>query len=262
MMGEDRATDVGLRSNFSVKVHRSMCLELKSFVDRISQIYPAIESARPRCTSGVLNLCSLGLNMDKSKQIIQYCANSSKLYLAITAKKIRLQCKKIQNALDLCLGQIQNLVPTMLAAKISGIIEDLRNAKFHLESSEDEAGKAVLAVIRRRVTASDCLENSELEALRLASSSLKITSWMAISEERSCIKRLLVKVHQTDPKKERILKYLLHLLRKYGKLIHQDQTINNLSVHKEQKCQPTYPETFLDWHETETQADGTPKNSP
>ncbi|KAJ6306457.1 hypothetical protein OIU78_021719 [Salix suchowensis] len=259
MMGEDRATDVGLRSNFSVKVHRSMCLELKSFVDRISQIYPAIESARPRCTSGVLSLCSLGLNMDKSEQIIQYCANSSKLYLAITAKKIRLQCKKIQNALDLCLGQIQNLVPTMLAAKISGIIEDLRNAKFHLESSEDEAGKAVLAVIRRRVTASDCLENSELEALRLASSSLKITSWMAISEERSCIKRLLVEVHQTDPKKETILKYLLHLLRKYGKLIHQDQTINNLSVHKEQKCQSTYPETFLDWHETETQADGTPK---
>uniref|UniRef100_A0A6N2LDM8 RING-type E3 ubiquitin transferase n=1 Tax=Salix viminalis TaxID=40686 RepID=A0A6N2LDM8_SALVM len=237
-----------------------MCLELKSFVDRISQIYPAIESARPRCTSGVLNLCSLGFNMDKSKLIIQHCATSSKLYLAITAKKILLQCEKILKALDLCLGQIQNLVPTMLAAKISGIIEDIRNAKFHLESSEDEAGKAVLALIRRRIPASsDCFENSELEALRLASSSLKITSWKAISEERSCIKRLLVKVHQTDPKKERILKYLLNLLRKYGELIHQDQTINNLPVHKEQKCQPTYPETFIGWHETQTQADGTPK---
>lgn len=140
--------------------------------------------------------------------------------------------------------------------QISGIIEDLRNAKFHLESSEDEAGKAVLALIRRRIPAS---ENSELEALRLASSSLKITSWMAVSEERSSIKRLLVKVHQTDSKKEMILKYLLHLLRKYGKLILQDQTINNLPVHKEQKCQSTYPETFLDWHETQTQADGTPK---
>ncbi|KAJ6736278.1 U BOX DOMAIN-CONTAINING [Salix viminalis] len=94
MMGKDPAKDVGLRSNFSVKVHRSMCLELKSFVDRISQIYPAIESARPRCTSGVLNLCSLGFNMDKSELIIQHCATSSKLYLAITAKKILFAMRK------------------------------------------------------------------------------------------------------------------------------------------------------------------------
>ncbi|KAF9683047.1 hypothetical protein SADUNF_Sadunf05G0171500 [Salix dunnii] len=247
-MGEDGAKDVGLRSNFSVKVHRSMCLELKSFVDRISQIYPAIESARPRCTPGVLNLCSLCFTMDKAELIIQHCANSSKLYLVLAFISIMET-----------LRQIQNLVPTMLAAKISGIIEDLRNAKFHLESSEEDAGKTVLALIRRRIPASDCFEDSELEVLRLASSILKITSRLAVSEEKSSIKRLLVKVHQTYPKKEMILKNLLNLLRKYGNLIQQDQTNNNLSEHREQKCQSTYPENFLDWHETQTQADGTPK---
>lgn len=87
-MGEDGAKDVGLRSNFSVKVHRSMCLQLKSFVDRISQIYPAIESARPRCTSGVLNLCSLCFTKDKAELIIQHCANSSKLYLVLAVISI------------------------------------------------------------------------------------------------------------------------------------------------------------------------------
>ncbi|KAJ6931373.1 hypothetical protein NC652_014768 [Populus alba x Populus x berolinensis] len=258
-MGKDRAKDVELPSCFSVKVHRSMCLELKNFVDRISQIYPAIESARPRCSSGVQALCSLVVNMEAAKLLIQQCANSSKLYLAITAERILLKCKRIQKALDLCLGQIQNVVPPLLAAKIYGIIEDLRSAKFHLESSEEEAGKVVLALIRRGILASDSIENSELEALRLAASSLKITSRLALLAEKRSIKRLLDKVRQTGLTKETILKCLLSLLRKYGELIQQDQTRNNLSMHREEHSQSTNPEACVDWYETRTQADGTPK---
>lgn len=258
-MGKDRAKDVELPSCFSVKVHRSMCLELKNFVDRISQIYPAIESARPRCSSGVQALCSLVFNMEAAKLLIQHCANSSKLYLAITAERILLKCKRIQKALDLCLGQIQNAVPPLLAAKIYGIIEDLRSAKFHLESSEEEAGKVVLALIRRGIPASDSIENSELEALRLAASSLKITSRLALLAEKRSIKRLLDKVRQTGLTKETILKCLLSLLRKYGELIQQDQTKNNLSMHREEHSQSTNPEACVDWYETRTQADGTPK---
>ncbi|KAJ6931374.1 U-box domain-containing protein 5-like isoform X1 [Populus alba x Populus x berolinensis] len=295
-----------------------MCLELKNFVDRISQIYPAIESARPRCSSGVQALCSLVVNMEAAKLLIQQCANSSKLYLvlaficimetlrlffpvtiiqlrcgacslfnlnclhivflflspdgdrcctnnptqffqAITAERILLKCKRIQKALDLCLGQIQNVVPPLLAAKIYGIIEDLRSAKFHLESSEEEAGKVVLALIRRGILASDSIENSELEALRLAASSLKITSRLALLAEKRSIKRLLDKVRQTGLTKETILKCLLSLLRKYGELIQQDQTRNNLSMHREEHSQSTNPEACVDWYETRTQADGTPK---
>lgn len=258
-MGKDRAKDVELPICFSVKVHRSMCLELKNFVDRISQIYPAIESARPRCSSGVQALCSLVFNMEAAKLLIQHCANSSKLYLAITAERILLKCTRIQNALDLCLGQIQNVVPPLLAAKIYGIIEDLRSAKFHLESSEEEAGKVVLALIRRGIPAPDCIENSELEALRLAASSLKITSRLALLAEKRSIKRLLDKVRQTGQTKETILKCLLSLLRKYGELIQQDQTKNNLSMHRERNSQYTNPEACVDWYETRTQADGTPK---
>ncbi|CAK7346355.1 unnamed protein product [Dovyalis caffra] len=238
-------------------VHRLMCLELKNFVDRISQIFPAIESARPRCTSGLQVLCSLVVTMDRAKLLIQCCTNSSKLYLAITADRMLLRCKSIQNALELYLGQIENMVPTLLAAKISGIIEDLRSAEFHLESSEEEAGKIVLALIKKDIPASDCIKNSEFEALQLAALSLKITSPLAVLEEKRSIERLLDKVRQNDQKKEMILKYLLNLLRKYGELIWQDQTKNNLSIHKEPKCQSSYPEAFLDWDGT--RVDSTPK---
>ena len=95
--------------------------------------------------------------------------------------------------------------------QIYGIIEDLRRAKFHLESSEVEAGKVVLALIRRGIPASDCIENSELEALRLAASSLKITSRLALLAEKRSIKRLLDKVRQTGLPKETILMCLLSL---------------------------------------------------
>lgn len=63
------------------QVHGLVCLELKKFIVRISQIFPAIETARPRCTSGIQALCVLHVTMDKAKSVIQLCSESSKLYL-------------------------------------------------------------------------------------------------------------------------------------------------------------------------------------
>ena len=64
-----------------LQVHCLMCLELKKFVDRISKILPDIESARPRCTSGIKAQCSLHAAMEKAKLFFQYCSESSRLYL-------------------------------------------------------------------------------------------------------------------------------------------------------------------------------------
>jgi hypothetical protein len=64
-----------------MQIHRLMCLELKKFINRISEIFPAIEAARPRCASGIQALCSLNLAMDKAKLFVQHCSESSKLYL-------------------------------------------------------------------------------------------------------------------------------------------------------------------------------------
>lgn len=62
-------------------MHRLMCLELKTLINKISHIHSDIESARPGCTSGIHVLCSFHVAVDKSKLLIQYCSESSKLYL-------------------------------------------------------------------------------------------------------------------------------------------------------------------------------------
>jgi len=62
-------------------MHSSMCLELKRLVDRIMRIFPDIEDARPGCSSGIQTLCLLHNALDKTKQLLQYCSESSKLYM-------------------------------------------------------------------------------------------------------------------------------------------------------------------------------------
>lgn len=58
-----------------------MCTELRKFVDRILEIFPEIEAARPRCSSGIKALCSLNNALERARLLLQYCNESSKLYL-------------------------------------------------------------------------------------------------------------------------------------------------------------------------------------
>ncbi|CBI19709.3 unnamed protein product, partial [Vitis vinifera] len=138
-------------------------------------------------------LCSLHHAMDKAKLLIQNCTESSKLYLAITADKIVLRCERICNCLESSLRQLQNNVPTLLAAKISGIVEDLKGAKFTVESADDEAGRVVLALVRQGMPDSESINISELEAIQIAASRLNIASHMALLIEKRSIKRLIDK---------------------------------------------------------------------
>lgn len=64
-----------------LQVHQLMCTELLKLVGGVSRVLPKIEAARPRSTSGIQALCSLNNAIDKAKQILQYCGESSKLYL-------------------------------------------------------------------------------------------------------------------------------------------------------------------------------------
>ncbi|PSR99671.1 U-box domain-containing protein [Actinidia chinensis var. chinensis] len=209
---------------YTMKVHRLICLELKKCMDRVSQIFPSIESARPQCLTGLKVMCSLHVSMEKAKLLILHCSESSKLYLAVTGEKILLRSEKIRNTLELCLSQIQNMVPPWLEDKISRVLDDLRVATFTMESSEAEAGKVLLALVRLDIAASTSVNMSELKPLQMAALWLHITTPMAVLIERRSIKRLLEKVQGTDPNKEKILKYLLYLVRKYGRSIGGYQT--------------------------------------
>jgi hypothetical protein len=95
-----------------------MCTELKKLVDRVLKIFPQIEEARPRSSSGIPALVLLISTLDKAKQLLHYCSDSSKLYLAMTGESIVSKCQKARKSLEKSLVQIQDMVPVMLAAEV------------------------------------------------------------------------------------------------------------------------------------------------
>ncbi|XP_058092082.1 U-box domain-containing protein 6-like isoform X2 [Magnolia sinica] len=223
-MGNDVAeVEQVLPYSAQVKVHSLMYRELTKFLDRIIHIFPDIESARPGCMSGIQALCALNLAIEKAKLLLQHCAESSKLYLAITGEAIQLRFDRARKALVQSLTKVQNMVPQPLAMKISAIVNDLQDAKFVIDSSEEEAGGVVLALLRHDRSATDSMQMPEFEAFQIAAIRLHITSPKALVIEKRSIKKLLDKVRDTDQRKENILKYLLYLLSKYGNLVGCEQ---------------------------------------
>ncbi|KAL4387568.1 hypothetical protein GQ457_09G010190 [Hibiscus cannabinus] len=210
----------------SFKVHCTMCTELRKFVDRTIEIIPEIEDARPRWSSGMKTLCLLNGAIERAKLLLQYCSESSKLYLAIKTDAIISRCRKLNNLLEQCLCQIQSMVPVILADKISRIVNDLQAANFVPDKFVEEAGKAVHELLQRGAAASDSMEHAEVKALQNAASRLHITSPKAIWIEKRSIKKLLEKASDNDQQKKKILKYFLYLLRKYANLIIEVQTDN------------------------------------
>ncbi|KAL4366685.1 hypothetical protein GQ457_05G012850 [Hibiscus cannabinus] len=216
----------------SFKVHHVMCTELRKFVDRIVRIFPEIEAARPRCSLGIKALCSLNNAIEKAKLLLQYCSESSKLYMAMTTDAIVSRCQKAKTLLEQGLCQIQSMVPVMLAVEISQIVDDLRAANFVPDKFDAEAGKVVRELLQQGAATPDSIEYAETRALQTAASQFHLTSSTAILIEKRSIKKLLEKVGNTDVQKRKILKYLLYLLRKYGHLIIGEQS-DNMVDHNE-----------------------------
>ncbi|XP_076883302.1 U-box domain-containing protein 5-like [Bidens hawaiensis] len=208
------------------KVHRLACLEVKKIIEKITKIFKALESARPRCKPGLQALCSLHKCMEKCDLLFRHCSEFSKLYLAISGQKIILRCERICYSLELCLGQLQNMVEPKLAAKISHIVDYIKSVAFTLDASEDEAGQVLLALLHQDIKASKFAQLEELKAFKFAASRLHITSPLAIVMEKRAIRKLLSKILDTDPAKKKILNYLLYLVLKYGKSTNQQELEN------------------------------------
>ncbi|KAF8018287.1 hypothetical protein BT93_H3247 [Corymbia citriodora subsp. variegata] len=223
-MGSDAGEVVERSYPSSFKVHHALCVELMKLVDKVSIILPEIEATRPRCSAGLEALCLLNRGIEKAHLLLQHCGESSKLYLALTGDAIVARCERSRNMLEQSLGQLQNMVPVLLAIEISKLLDDLRSATFILEPSEEDAGKAVHDLIRQGSLESGSTENSELKALQFAASKLFITSPKSILLERRSVNKLLDKVRESDPKKKKILLYLSSLLKKYGNSIASGQT--------------------------------------
>lgn len=66
---------------FETQLHGDMCKELSGVLCKVLSIFPSLEGARPRSKSGIQALCSLHIALEKAKNILQHCSESSKLYL-------------------------------------------------------------------------------------------------------------------------------------------------------------------------------------
>ncbi|XP_024004495.1 U-box domain-containing protein 5 isoform X2 [Eutrema salsugineum] len=204
------------------KMHSSMCLELKSLVDRIMSIFPDIEDARPGSSSGIQTLCLLNTALEKAKLLLQYCSESSKLYMAVTGDAILSRGCRAKKSLEQTLIDIRSMVPTVLAIKV---VQDLRSTVLTLESSEEEAGKAVRELMQRSTSSS--VSSDEIRDFYFAALKLQLSTPEAIVIERRSLKSLLEKLGECQVDKRQILKYLLCLLKKHERIIWRDHKDNS-----------------------------------
>lgn len=120
--------------------------------------------------------------------------------------------------------------------QVSRIIDDLEFATFVLDSAEEEAGRVVTELLQRGTSTSDSADDFEIKALQFAAPRLNLTSKKAILIEIRSIKKLAVKVGPNDQKKNMILRYLMHLLKKHGNFIVGEHMEEFYSHSKETKA--------------------------
>ncbi|CAN6984520.1 unnamed protein product [Brassica rapa subsp. trilocularis] len=218
----------------SYKMHSAMCLELKKLVDRVMRIFPDIEDARPGSSTGIQTLCLINKALEKAKLLLQYCSESSKLYMAVTGEAILSRGCRAKKLLEQSLSDIRSMVPTVLATKITQVVQDLRSTELALESSEEEAGKAVRELMQRSTASS--VSSDEVRDFHYAALKLHLSTPEAIVIERKSLKSLFAKLGECEVNKRQILKYLLCLLKKHEKIIWRDHKENSFTHLNDSVC--------------------------
>ncbi|GAB4840586.1 U-box domain-containing protein 45, variant 2 [Ancistrocladus abbreviatus] len=222
------------------KVHGGMCKILSNIYCKVMNIFPALEAARPRGRSGIQALCSLHVALEKAKNILQHCSESSKLYLAITGDSVLLKFEKAKCGLVDSLRCVEDIVPQSTRSQVQEIVCELEGTVLSLDPLEKQVGNDIIALLQQgRKFDESCNENSDLESFHKATSKLGINSSRAALAERRALKKLIERARmEEDKRKESIVAYLLHLMRKYSKLFRSDLTDDNDSLGST-PCSPT-----------------------
>ncbi|XP_057486939.1 U-box domain-containing protein 45-like [Actinidia eriantha] len=229
------------------KLHGEMCKTLSAIYCKVLGIFPALEAARPRSTTGIQALCSLHIALEKTRNVLQHCCDCSKLYLAITGDSVVLKFEKARCALEDSLLRVKDIVAEAIGCQISEILSELEEIKFSLDPSEKQIGDDIIALLQRgRTFDSTCNDNNELESFHQAASRLGIISSRAALTERRALKKQIERARiDEDKRKESIVAYLLHLMRKYSKLFRSDFSDDNDSQGST-PCSPTVQGPFAD----------------
>ncbi|XP_077227130.1 U-box domain-containing protein 6-like isoform X2 [Tasmannia lanceolata] len=222
------------------KLHGGMCTKLSAVVCKVLGIFPILEAARPRSRSGMQALCSLHVSLEKAKNLLQHCSDYSKLYLAITGDSVLLKFVKTKCALEESLRRVEDIVPQAIGCQILEIVTELEGTVFSLDLSEKQVGDELIALLQQeRKFYINSNENNKLESFHQAASKLGITSSRAALAERRALKRLIERARvEEDKRKESIVAYLLHLMRKYSNLFRSEFSDDNDSQGSA-PCSPT-----------------------
>nr|XP_043606325.1 U-box domain-containing protein 45-like [Erigeron canadensis] len=227
------------------KLHGGMCATLSFIYVKVLSIFPDLEAARPRSTSGIQALCSLHIALEKTKTLLQHCAESSKLYLAITGDSIVLKFEKARSALTDSLRRVEDIVPQAIGSQISDILGELEGIEFSLDPLEKQVGDEIIGLLQEGRNFNSSCDGNELETFHQAASKLGITSSRGALRERRALKKLVEKARiEDDKRKESIVAYLLHLMRKYSKLFRSDFSDDNDSQGGSTPCSPTVQGSF------------------
>ncbi|KAK4486079.1 hypothetical protein RD792_008746 [Penstemon davidsonii] len=230
-----------------VQLHSEMCKNLCVVYVKVLTIFPEIEAARPRSTSGIQALCSLHISLEKTKNILQHCADCSKLYLAVTGDAVILKFEKARCALEDSLRRVEDIVLQTISCQIAEIIGELGRIEFSLDPVEKQIGDEIIALLQQgRNFSSNSNDKNELESFHPAASKLGITSSRAALRERRALKKLIERARaEEDKRKESIIAYLMHLMRKYSKLFRSEFSDDNDSQGST-PCSPTIQGTLED----------------
>ncbi|KAL2903628.1 U-box domain-containing protein 6 [Bienertia sinuspersici] len=206
------------------KLHGGMCKLLSNVYCKVLNIFPALEASRPRSRSGIQALCSLHVTLEKARNLLQHCSECSKLYLAITGDSVVLKFEKTKCALVDSLRRVEDIVPQSIGCQVQEIVTELEETTFSLDPSEKQIGDDIIVLLQQgRKFDDSSSDNSELESFHQAACKLGITSSRAALAERRSLKKLIEKARiEEDKRKESIVAYLLHLMRKYSKLFRSD----------------------------------------
>lgn len=221
------------------KLHGEMCKTLSAIYCKVLSIFPSLEAARPRSKSGIQALCSLHVALEKAKNVLQHCSECSKLYLAITGDSVLLKFEKARCALEDSLKRVDDIVPQSIGSQIKHIGRELEDTVFALDPLEKQVGEEIVALLQQGKKFNNSNDTNELECFHQAATKLGITSSRVALTERRALKKLIERARaEEDKRKESIVAYLLHLMRKYSKLFRSEIYDDNDSQGST-PCSPT-----------------------
>lgn len=222
------------------RMYRDTCDKLAALVQKITNLFPALEAVQPP-KSGIQALCGLHWALDKANTFLQQVLRSSKLYLAITNDSVLVKFERVKECLDQSLRRLQLNFPEALAEEVAVLVAELEETTCQLNASDQDAGNKIISLLQKEKESPGYNAVVELDMFNEVASELGIASNKAVLAEKKALRRLLDKVrNEEDKKKELIVLYLLHLLRRYGK-VHTFSTVEDGSLQEVSSSCPASP---------------------